>query len=427
MSRTALLSLWLYGLVLLGLATVRAEITALALPLVIYLLAGIIFQPPQPNLRVRRSLSARMAASNEAVRVAVEVLNQGQDLEQVHIFDPLPGTVRVQGSTELYARLPAGGGLRLEYEVHAGRNAYTLPPVQVRVSDFLGLIWRHEKHDPGDVLVVYPDVQRLPAIPIHPRHTRPTPGSIATRLGGAGISFFDVREYQPGDALRQINWRASARHPQVLRSNDYELERAAEVGLILDARLNSYFHSAGQDLFEFSITAAASFAHLFLQVGNRVGLAQYGLYVDWVYPGYGKRQRERILDLLARVRMGKSETNPLESLPTRFFHPGAQLIYISPLQAEDVAALIRLRARGYAILLVSPDPISFEQRGFSAQQLENPAYLSAWRIARLERRVILSSLRQAGVSILDWDTAAPLHQAALQLTQRAAFIPQFPL
>jgi uncharacterized protein (DUF58 family) len=78
-------------------------------------------------------------------------------------------------------------------------------------------------------------------------------------------------------------------------------------------------------------------------------------------------------------------------------------------------------------LLVSPDPISFEQRGFSAQQLENPAYLSAWRIARLERRVILSSLRQAGVSILDWDTAAPLHQAALQLTQRAAFIPQFPL
>ena len=59
------------------------------------------------------------------------------------------------------------------------------------------------------------------------------------------MDFFGVREYQPGDSLHAVNWRVSARfsshsgdgrESQALFSNEYEQERVADVGIILDAR-----------------------------------------------------------------------------------------------------------------------------------------------------------------------------------------------
>jgi len=47
-------------------------------------------------------------------------------------------------------------------------------------------------------LQVYPPIKKFKAIPLRPRNTVHSPGSIPARLGGNGTDFFGVREYHPG-------------------------------------------------------------------------------------------------------------------------------------------------------------------------------------------------------------------------------------
>jgi hypothetical protein len=95
------------------------------------------------------------------------------------------------------------------------------------------------------------------------------------------------------------------------------------------------------------------------------------------------------------------------SLPTRVFPPHSQLVIVTPLLPDDLAGLLRFGSLGYAILIVSPDPIDFEIRALpSTAGLDLPI-----RLARLERAVVLSSLKRAGIRVVSWQTHQPLDQA----------------
>jgi uncharacterized protein (DUF58 family) len=191
-------------------------------------------------------------------------------------------------------------------------------------------------------------------------------------------------------------------------SNEFEQERIADVGLILDARRRSDIHSQNDSLFEYSVQAAASIADTFLKDGNRVGLLVYGGFLDWIFPGYGKIQRERILQALSRAKTGESLIfDTLDFLPTRFFPARSQIVILSPLNTDDFPILVRLRARGYQVMVISPDPVSFE-----ANILRNQTQVGlAFRIARLERALLLRKLRTAGILVVDWPVTRPLEEA----------------
>jgi len=182
------------------------------------------------------------------------------------------------------------------------------------------------------------------------------------------------------------------------------------VGLILDARRRSNIESEDDALFEHSVHAAASLAQVFLSDGNRVGLLIYGHLLNWTFPGYGKIQRERILQSLARAKIGESMVfNYLEYLPTRLFPGRSQIVLISPLCPDDLPTLVRLRARGYQLLVISPDPVSFEAKMLGSQ----PGAALATRIARLERKLLLHNLAQAGIQVVDWQVERPFDRVAL--------------
>jgi uncharacterized protein (DUF58 family) len=207
-----------------------------------------------------------------------------------------------------------------------------------------------------------------------------------------------------GDPRRWINWRVSARHPRTLFSNEFEQERIADVGLILDARSRSDVRNGTDSLFEHSIRATASLAQAFLGDGNRVGLLIYGQFLDWTFPGYGKVQRERILQSLARATTGDSRIfDTLDYLPTRYFPAQSQLVVVSPLSNSDLSMLRRLRARGYQILVVRPDPVAFELEGLEPE----PSVEMAARIVRVERLLLLRKLQQAGIQVVDWQVDKP--------------------
>jgi uncharacterized protein (DUF58 family) len=257
----------------------------------------------------------------------------------------------------------------------------------------------------GQVLVL-PAAPRVRRISIRTRSTRVYSGTIPARQGGPGIDFFGVREYQPGDPQHAVNWRVSARHPQALFSNEYEQERVADVGIILDAR--SKVNDLGEKLniFEESILAAASLTDAFLSSGNRVGLLIYGQFINWTLPGYGRQQRERILHALARANPGDSQAFAGIYIPHRLFPVRSQLVFISPMIGDDVQPLINLRAQSYALIVVSPDAVGYE----AASLPETEAVRQATRILALRRWVTIQRLRHAGVQVVDWDLSHPFEQ-----------------
>jgi uncharacterized protein (DUF58 family) len=163
----------------------------------------------------------------------------------------------------------------------------------------------------------------------------------------------------------------------------------------------------GDSLFEYAVYATASLANAFLSDGNRVGLLIYGGFLEWVFPGYGKLQQERILQALSRAEPGESLVfDNLDYLPTRYFPAHSQIVLISPLFKEDLPILVRLRARGYQLLVISPDPITFEVNALGIQ----PDTELAAKIARIERVLLIRKARQAGIQIASWHVDKPMDQ-----------------
>ncbi len=361
MSRSLLLSLLTYGLLLLGVVSLHGEFIALALPLVSYLLVGYLQTPEKVQLKATRQLSLERAAPNQEVEVTVTVTNLGPGLEEVQLQDRVPGRMAVRlKSSRHVVRLASGDSYTFTYTVSGPRGGYAFDGLDAQVNDHLALRPLQVRVEAKGHLFVFPPVMRLQHIAIRPRRTRVYAGTIPARAGGTGTEFFGVREYQPGDAPHSINWHASARSVDSLYANEYQQERVADVGIVVDGRLRTNEFGRGHSLFDHSVQAAASIADALLSQGNRVGLLLYATYLGWTVPGYGKIQRERILQALANARTGESQVfSDLEHIPTRLFPPESQIVFVSPLVEDDLKPLIQLRAQGYDVLVISPNPIKF--------------------------------------------------------------------
>lgn len=86
------------------------------------------------------------------------------------------------------------------------RGDHRIGPATCRQTDSLGLFSRTVQSDDGADLVVYPDVYAVESEAL---------SAVVRHLLGSGRSTFErLREYAPGDAMRDIHWRASAKHPR---------------------------------------------------------------------------------------------------------------------------------------------------------------------------------------------------------------------
>lgn len=413
MKRLYFLSLLVFILLIVTLATVQGNLLILVIPLTLYLMFAAWSLPEGLDLEFSRTLSAERVDPDDVVTVTLTIRNRGVALDEALIEDVLPhGLILHSGSTRRLFTLTQKGTAVFEYVVSAPRGSYPFEYVRVEVGDSFGLTRRVEKITVEGRLFVVPSVMRLKRIAIRPRRTRVYAGDIPARVGGPGTDFYGVRDYQPGDSSRAINWRASARHGAIY-SNEFQQERVADVGIVLDGRERSNLFAGDRSIFDHSVMAAAALADAFLAQGNRVGMLIHSTYPNWIFPGYGKVQRERIMQALMRAYIGDSLAfAELQKLSPRMFPVESQIVLVSPLianplLADDLNALIQWRARGYQVMVISPDPVSFE---LSVLPSAPEADLAA-RVVRLERRLFLHRLQRVGIHVVEWDVAQRFDQA----------------
>ncbi len=377
----------------------------LAIPFLVYV--AVLVTQPEPTadftgLTVTRQLDVPRIPVTAATTVTLIVRNSGRPIAWLGIIDSIPADVHADPDavTTWLGPLPTGETAEISYTVHAARGRHEFSNAQLEIWSRAGTGPIVETAAASAHLLVVPEWQRLKKIEIRPRRTRVYSGVIRADMGGTGIDFFGSRAYVRGDNIRRINWRAYARTGKLIIT-EYEQERIADVNVILDARAAA---NSEPELFERGVSAAASVADLFLSQGNRVGLLIYGDVLNWTYPSFGTGQRERILDALAAATLGdKPVFADLRYIPARLFPAQSQLVVISPLAGEkDIEVFGILRARGYHIILISPDPISHWRTELGGP--DTPSVAAAVRIMRLKRRILTSALARIGVAVVDWNT-----------------------
>jgi uncharacterized protein (DUF58 family) len=390
----------------LGLALRRAEVTWMAAPLLTALAAALLRAPRRAEVRLEARRRVQRAADG-ALEVSVAVRNVGARPLHLRLEDLAQVAVPLDRGAA-WGRFVVGPGeeAELRYAFRAPRGRFAWSGVRATASDPLGLVAETFALEAAGELHVLPDAPRLRPLALRPGRTLPTPGAIPARVGGGGTEFLGVREYQVGDALRWLDWRRVARHPGELFTKEFERERIADVGLVLDGRDIPRGEGGDGALFEHAVRATASLAATFLRQGNRVSLLVLGEKEARVYPGAGRVHLRQLLARLAEARPA-TMASLRAGWPTlaRLFPAGAVVFAVTPLTAQDPSLLLRLRTGGRRVVVVSPDPIAHCAPAAAGDDVARLAR----RAARIERQLALRTLAQLRLTVVDWQVDRPLY------------------
>ncbi len=410
--RSLLLILTSSGLIVAALITRNGGILALAVPFLSFLLVALLRAPVQVELRASRTLDKSSLLAGEPVRVKLVATNAGDPIANLSLEDTLPPQAcLVEGRTRQSLWLASDALAEVTYTFKSARGICTWRNVSAIAGDPLGLFEKKvQLRAPGEV-IVRPAPLGIPRLAFRPARTLRSPGQIPVPLAGPGTDFLGVREYQPGDPLRRINWRMVARHPGRLFTNEQERHEVGDFGLILDARQSE------PEIFERAVSAAASLAECILREGNRLSLLVFGTSMLATFPGFGKRQLSVVLRSLAgATRSGNLPLDYLAYFPDRLFPNRAVLLMISSVSPGDLSMYGRLRAAGFEVVLISADPVDFAARLDHSVRKDELAI----RVARIERRSTLLGLNRLGVHCIDWRLDEPIQVALDRLEPHRA-------
>lgn len=135
---------------------------------------------------------------------------------------------------------------------------------------------------------VYPDIQAVHGIELLARRNRlAETGLKLSRLRGRGSEFDRLREYRREDEYRHIDWKATARH-QELVSREYVVERNQNILIVLDCGRSMCNEVGGISHLDRALNAAIVLGYVALRQGDNVGFLAFSNRAErWVRPVRG--------------------------------------------------------------------------------------------------------------------------------------------
>jgi uncharacterized protein (DUF58 family) len=171
---------------------------------------------------------------------------------------------------------------------------------------------------------------------------------------GRGMNFEDVREYQPGDEIRAIDWNVTARlgTPFVKKFTE---ERELTVMLIVDVSASGNFGSTNQSKRELAAEVACLIAFSAIRNNDKVGLLLFTDRVELFIPP--KKGRSHTLRLIREILFFEPEgrgTNPALALDSlnKIVTRRAVVFFISDFQAPDFSKTLAVSGRRHDFIAI---------------------------------------------------------------------------
>jgi len=252
----------------------------------------------------------------------------------------------------LFSYVPAGATRRRAYRARLfERGRYRLGPLEVSSRFPFGLlrrrITRHGEEAFG--LTVFPRLGRLtPAW--HARNRDAWQGMRGgRRTGRAPGAFSGVREWQPGDSVRRVHWRSTARHGRVVVCQ-FEQPRNRDLAVLLDLWQPADPNGEDLDNLELAVSFAATLvAHVCRTGAGRLVLGTTGAQPDVTTGTPSAPLMELALERLAVAKGSPDDHLPaLLNVALRQSGPDTEVVLVSPRRAP-LSDLLRTTPAGIGV------------------------------------------------------------------------------
>ena len=252
--------------------------------LAIYWLTRLLSKRWSESLRASRACSKDEIEIGQSVTVTLKLQNVDRwtivwtlledALPKAALLGP-PPALSLDGSNVRMCALGGGQQRVLTYKLTARRRGYfQLGPLIVETGDLFGLQRRFRTVTKPDFVLVLPKVIPLAGYEVASR--RPIGEVRVTyRLMEDPTMIAGIRQYQNGDPMRSIHWRATARTGQ-LQSKQYQPTSVAGATLVLDMHRESNPDRHEPMRTDLAITAAASISHTLMLMQQQLGLVSNG-------------------------------------------------------------------------------------------------------------------------------------------------------
>jgi uncharacterized protein (DUF58 family) len=271
---------------------------------------------------------------------------------QVEVAPDAPPTIGID-RTVRELTVPEGAGLRVELPAVARRlGSYSFPAMRVRMAGPFGLSWwPRALRDPQNI-VVMPDRLTEQGRSVGAVSS----GGRVSWVSGAGAQILQLREFQPGDSLRVIDWKASARRSRLI-SRDFTEDQHLDIIIGLDAGRASGIWCGDLDRLGHYANVTARFAQHAVAQDDRVGLVIFGdRPLAALPPGRGIAAVSRIRGLLGALQAQSTDSNPLHAVARIRTLVRQRSLVILLTDVEDAASGSQLAA---AVRLLQPKHLPF--------------------------------------------------------------------
>ncbi len=349
------------------------------------------------SLFVTRRLPSRLFLGQEG-EVSLVIENRSRfPLPWLRLEETAPPEVAIQIPVRHVLSLRGRQSIEISYPIHPRRRGdFAIGPTLVAAGDPFGFGEERGQVREADRLIVYPRVILLARAPLNPHAPY---GSLRSRhpLFSDPFRHAGKRDYTPGDPLRTIDWKSSARQGGLLTRKVEQAVAAATI-VVLNLDAGDYPIQHAYSISEWSIVVAASVISYLGEVRQPVGLGSNGRDSragpgPWLLPPHaGREQTIRALERLARAQLAPAPAFGTWLLPAVAAVPwGTTVVAVTPAVNAAVTGALHAMARSglNPVLLVTlgSHMLPEWQRqgqalGFSVMRVAGEADLASWRTLR---------------------------------------------
>lgn len=253
--------------------------------------------PRARHFKVGRKMPSRFALGVPG-EITLSLQHQLRRPLQVVVMDGLPPAAEAD-SMPWHGELQPFHPTLLSYELHfTCRGRHTIAATEILASSALGIWQRRLKVGTSDETRCYPNYEPVVRYALlATSHREEQMGIVRRRRSGATLEFHQLREYQDGDILSRIDWRATSRRNELI-SRDFEEQRNQTILLVPDCgrRMRSIDGELTQ--FDHCLNAMLLLSYIALRQGDEVGVMNFGGADRWLKPVKGMTAMPKLLNHL---------------------------------------------------------------------------------------------------------------------------------
>ncbi|MEO1270783.1 MAG: DUF58 domain-containing protein [Myxococcota bacterium] len=276
----------------------------LGMMLTLIVISGILSEAVIKELQVSRRFPDRIFAGHATpVEVVVENLKPRVPSFSIQVVDRLVGVEKGDRPAVYLMRLDPGDTTRTAYRyTFPRRGRWHVEGYEIATRFPFDLFRKSRDLDDPTSVVIYPQPIEPPGLT---SLANLPDGDVNRSRAGRGIDFYGIRDYRPGDDVRDVHWKLTARRGElVVREYEQEHNRAVTLCFVNVWEPSAHMASSPEGLqryrdeLEFAVASCAGAAQTLLAKGFAVGLATLD---GRMTQGTGPGQLDRILHTLALV------------------------------------------------------------------------------------------------------------------------------